>query len=107
MSFSLFALIISLKAEEPEKMKLSKHLHLLEYGEFTDVGVDTYTKELKKLLANNEEIIKEYAGEIYRLEKLLTTKTKKVRFVTQIMLLGLLIGVSLIVIGIIKSRIGI
>ena len=104
LASSLFSVLLCLQAEEPGKIKKSRHLHALEYEEVTDESSKAYKIDLKKLLANNDDIIEEYAIEIAHIKHLLAKKYNRLRTVTQTLLLGLLVGASFIVISIIRSK---
>lgn len=96
---ALAAVLISVLAEKPPSIKKSKEFHPLAYEEITEGSLNHYIKLLKELVADKDKIIEGYAYEIFHLKHELNEKIKKVRLVTTILLVGLIVGFGLVVIS--------
>ena len=102
---TLFALLISAiysAAVILPKIKNSVRLNLFYYGSFCEITNDQYEEELKKIVKNPEELIKQYSNEIYDLgQEDLKPRFEKLNTASRILISGLIIGTSTIFISII------
>jgi len=94
---SIFSAFLSVYVIYPKKIEDKSRLNLFYFGSFTDISKDKYVNEMKNLLRGREDIIAEYAEEIYDLGKYdLMPRFKTLNIASKILLWGLIIGTATI-----------
>lgn len=90
---SMTSAILCIIVIYPSKIEDRSRLNLFYFGSFTNISKKEYINEIKNLVMDKEEIITQYAEEIYDLgESDLMPRFKTLNKASKILLIGLIIG---------------
>ena len=90
---SITSAILSVYVIYPHNIEDKSRLNLFYFGSFGGTTKDTYVSRIKNLVMDRDEIVTQYAEEIYDLGKYdLMPRFKTLNIASKVLLLGLIIG---------------